>query len=307
MANENQNIIGAVQGTARHALSKKTNKEGTVMGGTNLSLKNMTKEERYKWDIIDEPGDYMLVDKRDLTVDPLYQRELKELEIADFVRDWSWVCCGTLIVIMRNGKFFVVDGQQRLTAATRRSDISQLPCMVFSAKDEVKNEAEAFLRINKHRAAISGADNYKAALAAEDETALRVEEILGKHGMKVGKCASGITCGCAALLMRLCAANESLFEKCFAMAVDLHAGADFSGDVLKGLFTLERHLRKIQSSETIFSAYIKGKIFQAGLSGVKRAMAEAHAYWHKGGANVNAQGVLDVVNLKRRQRIPNIL
>lgn len=273
----------------------------------NNGLKNMTKEERYKWDMIDAPGEFMLIPVNALKVSPEYQRRLQEDEIIRFVREWSWLCCGCLVVMKRNGEFFVVDGQQRWTAAKKRSDISQLPCMVFEARDDIKVEADRFVKLNSCKVGLKGTDRYRASLVAEDPIALLVESVLVKHGMKVGETYSSTTCSCAIRLMDLCKLDACLFEKVFGLAVELHNGAEFNGDILHGLFNLERHLIRINCGETIFSSYAQCKLKAAGINGIKKSMSEAHAYWHKGGGNVRAQGILDIINTKRKNRIPGLL
>ncbi len=211
----------------------------------------------------------------------------------------------------RNGEFFVVDGQQRLTAAKKRSDTSrlpwQLPCMVFDARNDIKVEADRFVKLNSCKVGLTGTDKYKASLIAEDPIALRVESVLVKHGMKIGVTHSSITCSCAKRLMDLCELDADLFEKVFGLAVDLHNGAEFNGEILHGLFNLDRHLLRINCGETIFSSYVQGKLKVAGVNGIKKSMIEANAYWHKGGGNVRAQGILDIINTKRRNRIPGLL
>lgn len=273
----------------------------------NHGLKNMTKEERYKWDMIDAPGEFMPIPINALKVAPEYQRRLQEQEIFRFARDWSWLCCGCLVVMKRNGEFFVVDGQQRWTAAKKRSDISQLPCMVFEARNDIKVEADRFVRLNSCKVGLTGTDKYRASLVAEDPIAIRVESVLVKHGMKVGETYSSTTCSCAIRLMDLCELDADLFEKVFGLAVALHSGAVFNGEILHGLFNLERHLLRINCGETIFSPYVQGKLKVAGVNGIRKSMIEAHAYWHKGGGSVRAQGILDIINTKRKNRIQGLL
>lgn len=270
-------------------------------------FKNMTKEERYKWDMIDAPGEYMIIPVDALRVAPEYQRKLQEEEILRFARDWSWLCCGTIIVMKRNREFFVVDGQQRLNAAKRRTDIRQLPCMVFEARNDIKIEADRFVRLNSCKVGLSGTDKYKASIVSEDPVALQVESVLRSHGMKVGESYSSTTCSCARRLMELCRIDADLFKKIFGLAVELHAGAEFNGEILHGLFILEKHLIKYGCENTIFSPYIKNKLKCVGIAGIKKSMIEAHAYWHKGGGTVRAQGILDIINAKRRNRIPGLM
>src|SRR6185295_1898141 len=91
-----------------------------------------TKVKIYKWASLDSPGIPYLLQKGMLQIDRDYQRVLSEARVLSLAQSWSWLACGSLLVAERSpGEFFVFDGQHRLEAANRRSDIDELPCVVF--------------------------------------------------------------------------------------------------------------------------------------------------------------------------------
>ena len=105
---------------------------------------NITKVERYNWKMQDSPGALRMVKKGDLQVDHTYQRNANEMKLIAIAKDWSWIACGAIVVADREGVLFVVDGQHRVLAARKRSDIAELPCLVFKTH-EAKQEAKGFL------------------------------------------------------------------------------------------------------------------------------------------------------------------
>jgi hypothetical protein len=78
----------------------------------------------------------------------------------------------------------VVDGQHRLSAARMRGDIAHLPCVITSYAN-TGDEAAAFVALNQNRKPLQPLDLFKAALAAEDETATAVQRILIAAGLRL--------------------------------------------------------------------------------------------------------------------------
>lgn len=89
------------------------------------------KIKRYGWKLIDKQGEFMLIEKDELYVDPVYQRSnWNSKKVNDIASAWSWNRCGTLTVAIRDDKWWIIDGATRKLAADKRSDIKKLPCMV---------------------------------------------------------------------------------------------------------------------------------------------------------------------------------
>jgi hypothetical protein len=125
-----------------------------------------------------------------LQIDEAYQRTLDAAPSQTLIRRiatfWDWGLCQPLVVARRSdGGLYVVDGQHRLAAAKLRGDIWQLPCVVASYQDAAE-EAAAFVAINQSRRPLSRMQIFKAALAAGDEEAQKIQAALDENGLWIG-------------------------------------------------------------------------------------------------------------------------
>lgn len=140
------------------------NEEGREMGqpvANGMATPMLSKVERYGWKTAEGMGVMRLIDKRELRVDHVYQRdENNEDKILAMARNWSWLACGALIVGHRSGLYYVIDGQNRWAASMKRQDIANLPCVVFEVAD-VADEARGFLAANTLRKGLSSVDRLK--------------------------------------------------------------------------------------------------------------------------------------------------
>lgn len=123
----------------------------------------------------------------ELRIDPVYQRSISAAASQTLIRRiaqfWDWSLCQPLAVAKRDdGALFVVDGQHRLEAAKLRRDIDDLPCVV-TAYANSGDEAAAFVALNQQRRPLGKIDLFKAALAAEDDTATAIARLLTQAGL----------------------------------------------------------------------------------------------------------------------------
>jgi hypothetical protein len=128
---------------------------------------------------------------KDLRVDPSYQRsidnEASRRLIASIAANFDWRLCPPLVLSKRpNDDLIVIDGQHRWAAAVRRGDLLQLPCCVFSYGSP-EEEARLFIVANRARKAMSRLDDFYAAVAAADEDALEIAELVAQAGLTVAR------------------------------------------------------------------------------------------------------------------------
>lgn len=146
------------------------------------------KVKMYKWELQDSPGKLQWIDKNALHVDSTYQRQIRGNKPREIASAWSWVACGALRVALRSdGTYWVIDGQHRLAAALRRSDITDLPCVVFEVSG-VADEAKGFVTGNTKRGAVKIFDKHRASVLAGDVVAQQIEQILVDLGLTVTLC-----------------------------------------------------------------------------------------------------------------------
>jgi hypothetical protein len=121
-----------------------------------------------------------------LVVDPTYQRDISrtsERNIVRIAREFDWNKFSTVIVASApGGKYAIVDGQHRTTAAALRG-IDKVPCQVIVAKQA--EQAAAFAAINSVTTAMSPMQVHAAKLAAGDPDAVRLSVLCAKAGVTI--------------------------------------------------------------------------------------------------------------------------
>lgn len=126
-----------------------------------------------------------------LSVDNRYQRSTENVAsrslIAGIAAKFDWRLCAPLVVSRRaDDTLKIIDGQHRWMAACQRDDIPQLPCCVFRY-DSIEEEARMFIVANRARKPINRLDDYYAALAAADEDALEIQELVTRTGLTIAR------------------------------------------------------------------------------------------------------------------------
>lgn len=99
-----------------------------------LTPLGLDKVQRYGWTMQDKQGEQRQINKNLLLVNDDYQRTASASKILEIASEWSWIGCGVIIVAKRDGSYWVIDGQHRVLAAKRRSDIKEMPCLVLMSK-----------------------------------------------------------------------------------------------------------------------------------------------------------------------------
>jgi len=258
------------------------------------------KVKHYKWTIQDKTGHLRMIPKTLLNVDSAYQRQANTRRATEIASKWSWIACGAIRVGQRqDGSLWVIDGQHRLLAALRRSDIDELPCVVF-AIDGVSDEASGFVKGNTLRASVSAFDKHKANLLANDEAALAIEAVVASVGMK--------------LVPNPYYANElRCVEKLGSI---LNQGTDGLREVLElvheickpeqvppsaRIVGIVQHLRK-NLPNGLNDSRLRNRLIEIGPKRMERLAAQAIEIHQKSGDRVWSLGVLQEVNKGLRNK-----
>ena len=267
------------------------------------------KIKRYGWELIDGPGTLMMLPKDQLLVDHTYQRddaqERKELRIASA---WSWMACGALSVAKRGASYYVMDGQGRLNAAKRRSDITLLPCVVFEVK-ATREEALAFLRINGDGTPVSALQKY-----AEHIVALSVQELTQDLGITVRRWPrqAGEIRAITTLLRKaekdidklrlVLSTTKSLCDR-----ADSDKGIPIPERLVEALWYLNGNVEGLTSS--LLDRRFVLRLYEIGAEELNREAVKAASQYARGGAKVWGIGILNAVNkgLRNRFRLKAVL
>lgn len=248
------------------------------------------KEQRYGWEIIDTPGHLKMISKHDLLVDYDYQRESTETKIKDIARNWSWVGCGAICVARRGSVFYVIDGQHRVAAAKRRSDINELPCVVFDVSSK-KQEAVGFLLANANRKPVTAIGKYKAQIVSGDSTAIFVSSLLSSLGIDI---TDNHDAHKATKSIRLCYKLASIDRECFSDVMTFIARlcekCFIRERIIDGIYYLHTHGLDITDGK------VKKRILAVGPERLLSGAGKASALFSKGGAKIWAQGMLVEIN-----------
>lgn len=137
--------------------------------------------------INDDMPEMRLVDPASILVDDDYQRGLSERSmrlIQKIVREWSWDAFKPPVCAEVDGALHALDGQHTAIAAVSHGGIPLMPVMVRKnlAKDA---RANAFVRHNRDRIAVTPTQLHQAMVAAGDEDALTIAQVCERAGVRI--------------------------------------------------------------------------------------------------------------------------
>lgn len=257
------------------------------------SASGLNKVARYGWTTKDLPGKLKMLNKDILRVDPAYQRDLVDEKVTKITAGWSWVACGAIIVGLRDGEYWVIDGQHRVMSAKRRSDIDALPCLVFET-ESVKQEAQGFLDANTNRKPITSAARHKAMVASGNQTAKFVQAQIDALGLFVStnsKTAGAVKC--IGLCMRRAEEDRERFARVMSLVAEMvkNEGMFVPERVIDGVWFLDANC-----GEGLHDKRLVQRLREKGAKSMLDAANRAAAYYARGGAKVWADGMLAELN-----------
>jgi hypothetical protein len=256
------------------------------------------KVTRYHWTVRNAPGEFLMIPKTELEVDPAYQRNrINQRRVDNLCRSWDWIACGCLVVALRDdNKWFVMDGQHRKLAADQRSDIQELPCLVFETTSR-REEAVSFLAINHGRVGVGSLDRYRAQLLSGDKIAFAVDSMLQSTGHRAGEKASARTVSCVQCLYTLAKEDWPRLERLWPLLAELHPDGPMTEVVIKGLWTVDRWLE----DRSVTQEPYREKLLGIGGQGLQHEIRWEMAMIGQGGSRVCACAIAKYLN---KQRMP---
>jgi len=254
----------------------------------------------YKWKpAAGDRGKFRRIPKGDLFLDRSYQRDdVGEERVLRLASEWSWFDCGVLLCAKRGNRIFVVDGQHRLLAAMKRSDVTDLPCMACRSNGSTF-EARGFVSSNTNRKTVSAHSKYKALLTAGDAAAASIDSVLKEHGILLTR--SSLPRGplhirCIAQLFKLERQGSDHLLRVLVLAkklVQAEGSFDIPDRLLKGLSYVHR---RIDLDGGIDNEKLQERLLLVGVTKILRAMDNMAILKGKGGEAILGLGLLEAIN-----------
>lgn len=134
------------------------------------------------------PPDLVWLPVDRLSVDPRYQRDTKsrrsQVVIEKIAADFRWSRFGVIMAVKGADGWLVVDGQHRVEAARRRSDVPRVPALVLR-ETSLADVAADFVAVNQTRVIVTPLHLHHAQLAAGDPETLKVADICKRAGIRI--------------------------------------------------------------------------------------------------------------------------
>lgn len=125
-----------------------------------------------------------VLNETDLNICHEYQRMVIKSRVAGIVRSFNHDAFNSILIGERSdGSYWVVDGQQRLTAA-RQLGMTRVPCNVFQSTGPA-HEAAVFILVNGGRTGVSAFHIFRAAVAQGDRQSLAIVACVENAGLAV--------------------------------------------------------------------------------------------------------------------------
>jgi hypothetical protein len=238
-----------------------------------------------------------------------YQRPEKSAANTKYIaQNFSWSSCGMIVVMQRaNGKYYIVDGQQRWLAAKMRGDIKKMLCLVFQSTGP-KQEAIAFKDLNTRRFNVPPVYKFRAGVTAQSQPEYTINEWLEEFGFEVADSPKQGMIRFPAILVTLWKQNEEASKSSLLLQYELCNDEDpMNAGVHRGLWYLyhnnidiDKHAKKIVKMGGI------PRLLQAIRA---LELAEVAGSGTQNNNRICALGILRVVNkgLRKKYRLKSAL
>jgi hypothetical protein len=123
----------------------------------------------------------------DLFVDPAYQRDVVHQQANYLAERWNTALAGGVRVSKRaDGRYAIIDGQQRVMAIALRGRPTRIRCEVFTDLT-LAEEAGLFVVFNRVPRKITSLQQFKAEILANDPEALDVKRIVESFSLEIAE------------------------------------------------------------------------------------------------------------------------
>jgi hypothetical protein len=240
--------------------------------------------------------EFRRISKNVLKVDK-YQRGLVgEPKLRKMIRNWSWERFGAIIIAeRRDGHLYIVDGQQRWTAACRIPEVSLLPCMVFRSEGP-EHEALIFMECGTQKTRIDSHSLHKAAVIAGDPYAVELESFVRARGYEFSKNATPKAIDCIRTI-------EGMYGRDDRKHPEILEALQLCMTVSEGKYPIRNDLFRgmacICGYGIVLDSLAIEKLQRAGKAAIDREIANQKAANGTDGGRSQALGILKIANYQR--------
>lgn len=268
--------------------------------------------DAHDWKTEDKPGQYTMLDKSLIGIDDSYQREhIHESRVLRICASLSWKKFGVLLIARRTTRggretYWVFDGQHRKMAVDKRTDITDVPCLVFDSTGPLE-ESRWFLEVNKDRGPVRGVDSFKALIRNREPVAMSVRDMLAANGYVVRNSKANNSVSCVGKILQAMQQKPDSARAAWSVCAALHGTEYIHPQVFDALFALDCFLFRFVPPDSVASPEHRDLILRATLPRVIRQINMATAFRRKGGAKVWADGLVQLLNRGRtsKSQIPS--
>ena len=142
---------------------------------TNVARPRVQRDARLKWVPIEQ-----------MRVSPVAQREINQARVDRIAADLDPEQLGSLTVNLRDGHYYVIDGNHRRMACIQHGwGDQQLQCWTYEGLTE-EQEAEIFLKLND-TLAVRAMDRFRVGVVAGREKERDIDRIVRTQGLVVSQ------------------------------------------------------------------------------------------------------------------------
>lgn len=163
------------------------------------------------------------------------QREFRQARGDELVADFNLDAFGTISLSLRDGVYWIIDGQHRIYACREIGWGDQkLQCWVFEGLTEAE-EAELFLSLN-HQLNVTAMTKFNVSVTAKREAETEVHRVVEGLGLHVSSSSNDGNIGAVGTLLKVYHRSGSTgLERTLRIIRDAYGSAGFESSVIDGL------------------------------------------------------------------------
>lgn len=238
---------------------------------------------------------------RKMTVSEAAQRRFRPHRMKDFV-PFDMDMIGVPVVSMREGKYFVVDGQHRV-AAIRENIVNaesiSIRCKVYFGLSE-RQEAELFLFYNNSMP-VRTLDKFRVAVTAGHDEQVAITEAVESAGFRIAASSAPGGINCVAVLQKIYSrAGASIIARSLKVIADTFGEIAVDGPLMNGVaHVLQRYDGQIRDAMIVERL----RLVRGGTGALRQA---ANEHRNTFGTDIGlgyAAAIVDAINGRGRKKL----